>query len=156
MNQHIQSTDPTYTSVLTSVVESCTALGCNVWAPCSACVKQTDEDFAAYELDMLDMLKKEIAQRPEGEFSMCSYEHPCDICAVELVDAEDIEMIKELDKAEGEILLAYEQSLQATHQGKSINEFWATPSVINAISEIEEKAFEFKKKLVQLEKTAAA
>jgi len=156
MNQHIQATDPIYTTVLTSQVSSCTALGCNVWSPCPACAKQTDEDIASYQLDMLDMLKKEMATRQEGEFSMCSHESPCDICAVELVDAEDIEMLEELDNAEGEILLAYEQAIQATHQGKSISEFWAIQNVIEAISKIEDRAYELKKKLEKLQDTAAA
>ncbi len=96
MNQHIQSTDPIYTTVLTSQVASCTALGCNVWAPCSTCVRQTKADINAYELDMLDMLKKEMEMRPEGAFSMCSHENPCNICAKEIMDAEDIESLDEI------------------------------------------------------------
>ena len=146
MNQHIQATDPIYTTALLSTISSCTALGCSEAAHCPACVKQTEADINAYEMDMQSMAQQEAQQH---QFTYCSHEHPCKFCAAQLMDAQDIESLDELYRVEGEILVAYEQSTEKRR--KSQNEFWAIQNVIEAITKIEDKAYELKRKLEKLQ-----
>lgn len=106
MNQHIQATDPIYTTALTSQISSCTALGCSETSPCPACVKQTEADINAYEMDMQSMAQEEARQR---QFTYCSYEHPCNICAAELMDSHDMASESEIYR---ELLLTYKEAAQ--------------------------------------------
>ena len=110
--------------------------------------------FAAVGADPVLLSPTHVEAKVEQEaqqhqFTYCSQEHPCKFCAAQLMDAQDIESLDELYRVEGEILVAYEQSTEKRR--KSQNEFWAIQNVIEAITKIEDKAYELKRKLEKLQ-----